>query len=171
MKSSSKRPSLLSRSTKAKLSAAALAVTTLFTGLGITSCDNSTSPTNIPEPSHPDNIDYIPVNGRNIDIRVPASAGLTPEQKADLLTRLETALSHEVIAGHTNIDLLKIIEVTGFGDSTENFAGGIIRGKVPNGGQIIGWLNVALMEGFPVAYNSKTNTIHIASANIGNQRG
>jgi hypothetical protein len=169
MKSSSKRPSLLSRSTKAKLSAAALAVTTLFTGLGMTSCNNGTSP--IPEvpQSHPDNIGYI--NG--VDIRVPASAGLIAEQKADLLIRLTTAMNLDPIANHANIDLLKIVEITGFNEaiSRENLNGGILRGIVHPTGGLSGWLMGALEEGWAMAYNSKTNTIHIAGSARVNQRG
>ena len=166
--------SFLSNGTKAKIGAATIAAMALFAGLGATSCNNSTSPTNIPKPSHPDNIGYIPVNGRNIDIRVPASANLDAEQKENLITRLEAAFAYNEISGHANIDSLKIIRIIGFDSeqgTRKNIEGGIIEAVVHPTNMLSGLLFAALNEGWPVAYNSNTNTIHIAGANKGNQRG
>lgn len=130
-------------------------------------CDN---PTNNTPQSHPDNIGYINVGGRNIDIR--ATFAMTADQKTDLLERLEYALSQEWIQGR--LSQLRIIEVTGFAPdhALTPVAGGILRGVVPSSGDLDGaiWFGIG-DDGFPVVYNSATNTIHPAGAASGNQRG
>jgi len=128
---------LLTFSTKAKIRVGFI-VLAIMVGFG--GCDNGTSP--IPQ-SHPDNIGYINVNGRNIDIR--ASFAITPEQEADLLERLTEALNSVPVTENVNFQHLRIIEITGLGSgSGEAIAGGIIRGVAIDGGTLIGWLMVPL---------------------------
>ena len=69
-------------------------------------CDN---PTNNTPQSHPDNIGYINVGGRNIDIR--ATFAMTADQKTSLMNRLEEALI--IVEPHPNFAQLRIIEVNG----------------------------------------------------------
>ena len=139
---------------KVKIGAVLIALAIMFSFGG---CDNGTSP--ITEvPPHPDKIGVI--NG----VEIRASFAITPEQKQDLLERLAGigGLGHDLIANHVNIDLLRIIEITGFGSN--NLAAGeagTLSGTVTEVGVLWAALGAGL-NGFTVAHNAVEKEILLA---------
>jgi len=85
-----------------------------------------------PAPSHPYNIGYINVGGRNIDIRVLASAGLTPEQKDAMFGRFESALALDWLQAHDNFSGLNVIAITAIGSTNASFSDGVLSGRFPS---------------------------------------
>jgi len=110
---------------------------------------------------HPDNIAYI--NG--VDIRVPAAAGLTPEEIENLIERLTTALNRDDVANNANRGDLNIIEITGIvSNNLSNYAGGIIRGTVGTGALGIA-IRTRVIEGWSgFAYAHDANIHFLAGA-------
>ena len=120
---------------------------------------------------HQDNIAFI--NG--VDIRVPASAGLTLEQITDLIERLTTALNRDDVVNNANRGDLKIIEITGIMDENaqlSNYAGGIIRGTIHSSNPLGIAIRTRLNEGWAgFAYAHDANVIFLADMGRDNQRG
>jgi len=146
---------LLSPSTKAKIGAGLVAMMALF---GVNSCNNSTSPSTTPEvPPHPDKIGVI--NG----VEIRASFAITPEQEANLLERLTTALNQ--VQDHLNFSQLNIIEVTGL-EPLGNLvpaAAGTLRGILPNSGSLASIIWSALEADWGnVAHNATEEEIFLA---------
>ena len=145
---------LLTFSKKAKTIAGFIVLAIIFSFGG---CDSGTSP--IPQ-SHPENIGYV----SGVDIRVSASAGLTPEEKTSVFNMLEYAISYVLteeeatlfgfpaMNQHPNFGYLKIIRITGFSSeqsTRKNLEGGIIEAVIhPTQFLLTGILLAALNEGW-----------------------
>jgi len=156
--------SFLSSATKAKISAAALAVTTLFTGLSATSCDNGTSPTTIPDENH------IGTHG-GIEVRVAPGVDAVHGQEA--LTRLQLS-PVELIQVVNPGGIVRVIEITGPATTSVNVISaknGIVRGTVHEGSDgILGLVTAGILQ-MAMIYDSNTNTIRIVGTGKDNQRG
>ena len=156
--------SFLSAATKAKIGAAALAITTVFTGLSVTSCDNSTSPTTIPDENL---IGHVGSGNPRIEVRVD---GVNAADRAMIVEAFNTFRGND--NGATSlaeleswgVDINNIfhkVVITGIASpgTTESNVNGILRGKITLAGFIA--------EGYfasptSMMYDSRTNIIGYA---------